>query len=199
MTHYDAHRHDREHLCEETTITEGYSLNAREVDFARRATVAMATALNIDMAAFRLISETSDGDGRRQRVLVMDASPNGQFIGTYGAILTRRDAEPDWYTLDIDGRRIDPLAGCTRLAYHAMILNASERGDTHLPDSLALSQHNGHVWTAAMMTGDPLPAERTIWIGSSSGGGKVNFVQQQIDRGGRSFRVRPAVEVSDGG
>lgn len=154
----------------------------------------MVETLELDREEIRLIIDDPTPTGRQ--VLAMDTSPNGQYIGLYKTIIEQRTANPDWYTLFIDGERIDPLAGCTQTAYRAMITDARARGVIYLPDSLALNQYNGHVWTATMLTGDPLPSKDHIWIGSSSGGLKVNFVEQPIHRGGRSFRVRPTVAVA---
>lgn len=147
--------------------------------------------LNRDDIRFVLDNTTERGG----RIVAIDASPNGQYIGIYQHILDRRQADPSWYTIQVANQRVDPLAGCTRSAYEAMIADARARGVAFLPDSLALNQHNSHVWTATMMTGEPLESPGKIWIGSSSSYNKVNFVGQAINRGGKSFRVRPAVVV----
>jgi hypothetical protein len=160
--------------------------------YAEAAIASMSETLGIDRQDIHcVLEETPEGD---KRVIVIDASPNGQHIGLYKRILEERNANPSWYTIEVAGKQVDPLQGCTKEAYRAMVEDARARGEL-LPDSLALNQQNGHVWTATMMTGDPLPSEDKIWIGSSSGGSKVNFVEHPINRGGRSFRVRPAVVV----
>jgi hypothetical protein len=160
---------------------------------AAAATDEMSERLQVAPNYVRLV--VVQGKATELRIVAIDASPNGQFIGLYRDILERRKADPDWYTLDVLGDRVDPLAACTRAAYEAMIDEARSRGVRTLPDSLALNQQNGHVWTATMLTGEALPAPGLIWIASSSGGPKVNFVEHPIGRGGRSFRVRPTVAI----
>jgi hypothetical protein len=168
-------------------------LDPEQRQFALSVASGMSETLGVDASHIELVVEESDEHGRR--VVVMDASPNGQHVGLYRDILRQRQEDPAWYMIEVGGRQIDPLKGCTQLSYRAMIEAARARGERYLPDSLALNQHNGHVWTATMMTGDPLPESGKITIGSSSGGPKVNFVAHPIDRGGKSFRVRPAVVV----
>lgn len=155
----------------------------------------MVGSLGLDGSQVELVLENNPIHGNR--AVAIDASPNGQFVGLYKDVLANREADPDWYTIELEGKRIDPLKGCTEYVYRAMIEAARSRGERYLPDSLALNQHNGHVWTATMMTGDPLPEPGKITIGSSSGGSKVNFVAHPINRGGRSFRVRPAIVVGE--
>lgn len=161
--------------------------------YAESVISAMVETLGLDRGDIRLILE--DGPNNGGCIVAMDASPNGQFIGLYQDILAKRADDPDWYTILVDGNRVDPLEGCNRVSYEAMIVDARARGDEFLPDSLALNQHNGHVWTATMMTGEPLESEGHIWIGSSSSYDKVNFVGNPINRGGKSFRVRPSIII----
>lgn len=168
-------------------------LSPEQHRYALAAITSMSETLGLNPDDIRYVLDDSAPDNRR--VVVVDASPNGQHIGLYQQILERRQADPAWYTIEIDGQRVDPLTGCTEAVYRAMIADARARGVKFLPDSLALNQHNGHVWTATMLTGEPLPADGKIWIGSSSGGKKVNFVEHPINRGGKSFVVRPAVVV----
>jgi hypothetical protein len=168
-------------------------LDPEEQQFALAVASGMSKTLGVDALHLELVVEESEEHGRR--AVVMDASPNGQHVGLYRDILSRRQEDPTWYTIKVDDKPIDPLEGCTQPSYRAMIEAARARGERYLPDSLALNQHNGHVWTATMMTGEPLPEPGKITIGSSSGGPKVNFVAHPIDRGGKSFRVRPAVVV----
>jgi hypothetical protein len=153
----------------------------------------MSETLSMDQDEIRLIAFRSAEHIRS--VVAMDSSPNGQFIGLYRDILANREADPNWYTIQVNGNVIDPLKGCTRESYEAMVADLRSRGERFLPDSLALNQHNGHVWTATMMTGEQLDSEGRILIGSSSSYNKVNFVENPINRGGKSFRVRPAVLV----
>ncbi len=168
-------------------------LSAEQSTYADAAIISMSESLGLNREDIRLVlEETLEGN---RRVVAIDASPNGQYVGLYRDILTQRQTDPAWYTVEVNGQGVDPLAGCTRAVYSAMIADARARGERFLPDSLALNQHNGHVWTATMMTGEPLESEGKIWIGSSSSYNKVNFVGQTIDRGGKSFRVRPAVVV----
>jgi hypothetical protein len=168
-------------------------LSPEQRTYAKAAVTSMSEQLGLDRGDIRFVlEETPD---QVQRVVAIDASPNGQHIGLYQHIREQRQADPNWYSLEIAGERVDPLAGCTEAAYRAMIADARARGVKFLPDSLALNQHNGHVWTATMLTGEPLPAKDKVWIGSSSGGLKVNFVEHPVNRGGKSFRVRPAVVV----
>lgn len=178
-----------------TTIFENSEtqLSPEQQAYARNAIVSMAESLGVRQGDFRLV--LIDSDESVKNVVAIDASPNGQHIGLYMDILAKRREDNNWYTIEIDGKRVDPLVGCTKASYRAMIDDARAGGEQFLPDSLALNQHNGHVWTATMLTGEPLPSEDKIWIGSSSGGTKVNFVEHPIHRGGRSFRVRPAVVV----
>jgi hypothetical protein len=168
-------------------------LDPEQQQFALAVATGMSESLGVDASHIELIVEVSEEHGRR--AVVMDASPNGQHVGLYRDILRHRQEDPAWYTIEIGGKQVDPLEGCTKSSYRAMIEAARARGERYLPDSLALNQHNGHVWTATMMTGEPLPEPGKIMIGSSSGGPKVNFVAHPIDRGGKSFRVRPAVVV----
>lgn len=167
-------------------------LSPEQRDFAGKVVTGMTETLGLNPEEIRFVMETTE---QGNQIVAIDASPNGQYIGIYKSILEQRQADPDWYTLNIDGQRIDPLAGCTEAAYRAMIADARARGEKFLPDSLALNQHNGHVWTATMITGDLLPEPDKVLIGSSSGGAKVNFIGQPINRGGKSLRVRPAVAV----
>lgn len=168
-------------------------LDREQQQFALAAAAGMTETLGVDAAHIELVTEESEEHGRR--AVVMDASPNGQHVGLYRDILRHRQEDPTWYTIEVAGKQIDPLEGCTQSSYRAMIEAARARGERYLPDSLALNQHNGHVWTATMMTGEPMPEPGKIMIGSSSGGPKVNFVAHPIDRGGKSFRVRPAVVI----
>lgn len=161
--------------------------------YAEAAIGSMVGSLGLIREHVELVIENNPEYGAR--AVVMDASPNGQYIGLYETILACRETDSDWYMIEVNGERIDPLKGCTKHAYRAMIEAARARGEKYLPDSLALNQHNGHVWTATMMTGDPLAEPGKIMIGSSSGGPKVNFVAHPINRGGKSFRVRPAIVV----
>lgn len=161
--------------------------------YAEEAVASMTETLGLNREDIRFVVDETPEAGRR--VVAIDASPNGQHIGLYRHIVEQRQTDPDWYTIEVAGQRVDPLAGCTRSTYAAMITDARARGEQFLPDSLALNQYNGHVWTATMMTGEPLESPGHIWIGSSSSYNKVNFVGQDITRGGKSFRVRPAVVV----
>lgn len=170
-------------------------LTLEQQQFACAVASSMSETLGVEATHIELLVEKSEEHGRR--AVVMDASPNGQHIGLYRDILRERQENPAWYTIEVEGRQIDPLQGCTQSSYRAMIEAARARGERYLPDSLALNQHNGHVWTATMMTGDPMPEPGKIMIGSSSGGSKVNFVGHPIDRGGKSFRVRPAVVIGN--
>lgn len=168
-------------------------LSPEQLAYTEAVIKSMVESLSLDLKDIHLIPVEQEGS---TSILAMDASPNGQFIGLYRDIVAKRKADLEWYTIVANGERIDPLEGCTRRSYEAMIIDARARGETYLPDSLALNQHNGHVWTATMMTGEPLASEGRIWIGSSSSYDKVNFVDNPIDRGGKSFRVRPAVEIA---
>jgi hypothetical protein len=168
-------------------------LSADQRSYAEAVVGGMVGTLGLVREQIELVVEENPLHG--ERAVVIDASPNGQHIGLYKTILANREADPGWYTFEVNGERVDPLKGCTEYAYRAMIETVRARGERYLPDSLALNQHNGHVWTATMMTGDPMPEAGKIMIGSSSGGSKVNFVAHPIDRGGKSFRVRPAVVV----
>lgn len=168
-------------------------LSPDQVRYTQVVTGGMVETLGLLTEQVELVVEQHPAHG--SRAVAIDASPNGQFIGLYRDILAKREENPDWYTLLVEGERIDPLKGCTAQAYSAMIEAARARGERYLPDSLALNQHNGYVWTATMMTGDPLPELGKITIASSSGGSKIHFVNQDINRGGKSFRVRPAVVV----
>lgn len=161
--------------------------------YAEAAIGSMVGSLGLIREQVELVIENNPEYG--DRAVVIDASPNGQHVGLYESILASQEEDPDWYTIEVNGERVDPLKGCTEYTYRAMIEAARVRGEKYLPDSLALNQHNGHVWTATMMTGDPLPEPGKIMIGSSSGGSKVNFVAHPINRGGKSFRVRPAIVV----
>jgi hypothetical protein len=152
----------------------------------------MSDALGLNLEEVRVVIDDSV---EPPQAVAIDASPNGQYIGLFSVIQSRRAEQPDWYTIEIAGQKIDPLASCTRGVYLAMIADARKCGERFLPDSLALNQQNGHVWTATMMTGEPLDDEGKILIGSSSSYNKVNFVGQDIHRGGKSFRVRPAVII----
>ena len=156
------------------------------------AIASLSETLGIKRDELRVVLDESNGD---RHAVVIDASPNGQYIGLFSDIIKKRSEDPDWYTIEVAGKIVDPLAGCTRGVYLAMIADARSRDERFLPDSLALNQKNGHVWTATMMTGEPLDEEGKIWIASSSSHNKVNFVGQDIRRGGRSFRVRPAVKI----
>lgn len=178
---------------ETNTSTVFELLDPEQQQLACAVASSMGETLGVDASHVELIVEESEEHGRR--AVVMDASPNGQYIGLYRDILRHRQEDPAWYMLEVDGKQIDPLEGCTQASYRAMIEAARARGERYLPDSLALNQHNGHVWTATMMTGEPLPEPDKIMIGSSSGGPKVNFVAHPINRGGKSFRVRPAVVI----
>lgn len=185
-------------MTEQTTQVLGSTavfnlLSSEQQQYAQSATDSMVETLGLIRNQVELVVEENPQHGHR--AVAIDASPNGQFVGLYRDILARREAEPDWYTVLVGDERIDLLAGCTEHAYRAMVEAARNRGEKYLPDSLALNQHNGHVWTATMMTGDPLPEPGKIMIGSSSGGPKVNFVAHPINRGGKSFRVRPAIVV----
>lgn len=153
---------------------------------------AMTESLELDGSEVRLVIEEPSVDGRR--ITAIDASPMGQRIGTYAAIYERRATEPDWYMVEVDGQLVDPLAGCTRAAYNAMIADARSRG-VLLPDSLALSQQSGELWTATMLTGEPLDDEGLVVIASSNSDDKINNVGFPLDRGGKSIRVRPALVV----
>lgn len=170
-----------------------FLLSPEQRTYAKAAVTSMSETLGINREDIRFVQEETPERGRR--VAAIDASPNGQHVGLYQHILEQRQADPDWYTIEIAGERVDLLAGCTEATYRAMIADARARGVAFLPDSLALNQHNGHVWTATMLTGEPLSSDDKVWIGSSSGGAKVNFIEHPINRGGRSFRVRPAVVV----
>lgn len=169
------------------------SLPAEQRQFATAVAGGMVETLGVAPATIDLVAADHPVLGRQ--VVVIDASPNGQHIGLYRDVLAHRAEDPDWYTIEVNGNRIDPLAGCTQYAYQAMVASARARREPFLQDSLALNQHNGHVWTATMMTGDPMPSTGKIMIGSSSSYSKVNFVEHPINRGGKSFRVRPAVVV----
>lgn len=169
-------------------------LDGAASEFLGEALETLETAYGLGESCFRLVP-TGAAPGE---VAVVDATPNGQHVGTYREILDRRAADPSFYTLEIAGGRFDLLAGCTRLVYQHMIEALRDEGVQFLPDSLALNQYNGHVWTATMLTGEPLPAPDLIWIASSSGGRRVNYVEHPIGRGGRSFRVRPVVVLRSG-
>jgi hypothetical protein len=154
----------------------------------------MAETLELESGEIRLvIVEPREGS---KQIAAIDASPMGQRIGTYKAIYERRAIEPAWYKIEVDGELVDPLAGCTRAAYNAMIADARVRG-VLLPDSLALSQQTGQIWTATMLTGEPLDEDGLVILASSNSDDKVNNVGFPLDRGGKSIRVRPTIVVSE--
>lgn len=167
-------------------------LNNDQQAYADLAIKAMSSTLGLLTNDVRVVIDSTGGI---RHAVAIDASPNGQFIGIYSKIQAERVKDPDWYTIVVAGERVDPLAFCTRSVYQAMIDTVRASGERFLPDSLALSQQNGHVWTATLMTGEPLDSEGKIWIGSSSSHAKVNFVGQDTNRGGKSFRVRPCVSI----
>lgn len=168
-------------------------LTLEQLELAHQIVTNMSEILGVNPNDVRFVIDESDFNDRR--IVAVDSSPNGHHIGLYQRILEQRQANPDWYTLLIGNQRIDPLVASTKAVYSAMIEDARARGIKFLPDSLALNQHNGNVWTATMLTGEPQSTEGKIWIGSSSGGKKVNFVEHPINRGGKSFVVRPAVII----
>lgn len=174
-------------------LRDGVLTNEQQA-YAVIAMKSMSDVLGLKLEEVRVVIDDSV---QPPQAVAIDTSPNGQHIGLFSAIQARRREDPEWYTIEIAGQKVDPLATCTRGVYKAMIVDARNRGVRFLPDSLALNQQNGHVWTATMMTGEPLDDEGKIWIGSSSSHNKVNFVSQDIHRGGKSFRVRPAVVIGE--
>lgn len=172
----------------------GQPLTGAQTDFLRAAMAQLEGEYGLPPQDFRLVPTTAAPTGG---LTVIDASPNGRHLGTYREILNKRSADPHWYSLLVLGRRLDLLSGCTRQTYGAMIARLREEENRFLPDSLALNQHNGHVWTATIITGEPLPSADMVWIASSSGGRKVNYLEHPVGRGGRSFRVRPAFALPE--
>lgn len=150
---------------------------------------AFVTELGLDAENVRLVVDGS-------KVVAIDASPNGQHVGSFEQVVARRKEQPAWYFIDVAGEKVDVLAGNTDAAYRSMVRDAAIRG-VPLPDSLSLSQQNGVPWTATMLTGEPLTEEGRIQV-LSVNDGNVNRVDFELHRGGRTLRVRPAVVVSQG-
>jgi len=125
---------------------------------------------------------------------IIDSSPNGLHIGKFSRIVQRRSQNPLWFTIELAGGYIDPLAYTTQAVYRAMIADAQERGETVMPDSIELSHQNDIPWTATFLTGEPLTPEGQVLIASFSSD-KVDVVGFNPDRGGVSMRVRPCVPL----
>jgi hypothetical protein len=159
--------------------------------YAEGVVTAMVQELGIERRSIRLVLE--DGSDRGRRVIAIDASPNGQHVGNYSAIIERRQANPDWYMIRVDGELVDALAGTTEAAYRAMVSDAWSR-DVVAPDSLALSQQNDKPWTATMLTGEGPTGDGLVPVASVQND-TVSTFGFKPHRGGRSIRVRAAIVV----
>ena len=169
------------------------ALSTDQREYADEVRRALARTFGIPSDEVRLVVEETAGGARR--VVAIDASPNGQYAGTFDAIAQRRRSDPTFFTVAVRGEIIDVLSASTEAAYRAMSADVRRSGFT-APDSLALSQENHELWTATMLVGEPLTADGLIQIASVSGG-VVNKVGFRTDRGGRSIRVRPAVLIAE--
>lgn len=153
----------------------------------------MAETFGIDAKNVRLVLEDTPETGKR--AVAIDASPNGQYGGSWNKVTKERQKESGEFTLDVDGTQVDALAGTTDTAYRAMITDAKARGVDPLPDSYQLSEQNDQPWTYTMLTGELLTADGGVRIRRVRDGG-VDGCVFLPDRGRRTRRVRPAVVVA---
>lgn len=173
------------------------ALTPEQVVWLAAARAALSSAFGIPEHQLRVV-DASDGADAPLPV-VIDASPNGTYAGTYDRLMEARAADPAHLTVTVEHEQMDVLEASTEAAYRAMMEDARDRGGP-LPDSLELSQINGELWTATMALGDGLQDDGLVPLLSSSGG-TTNKVGFHRDRGGKSIRVRPALRVpvrSDG-
>ena len=160
---------------------------------AEHAVAGMANAFAIQTGDVRLVLDELTGPSAR--VVAIDGSPNGQYAGQYRSIMAERRADPRFFTLEIGDELVDLFEASTEGAYRAMIADARARGIT-LPDSLALSQMSDDLWTSTLLMGEPLTGDGHVWV-TSVCGDSVTKSTFRTDRGGRSFRVRPAVLIAE--
>jgi|GEM_PF-1422075 len=158
--------------------------------YAREAMKQISIEFGIDPHDIRIV----DVDGT---IVAIDASPNGQHVGSYDALRQRRADDPTYFTVALGSERLDVLAATTDAAYRAMIADCESRA-VALPDSLALSQTNGVPWSATMLTGEQLTSDNRVRV-LSVNNGTVNRVDFQLHRGGTTLRVRPAIVIAQPG
>lgn len=173
-----------------SAVEEG--LAPEQTSWLALARASLSTAFGIPQGQLRVID--ASGGVPTPWPVVIDASPNGTYAGTYDQIAEARRTDPSHLTITVAGETIDILEGSTEAAYRAMMEDARRRGGP-LPDSLELSQVNGELWTATMALGDGLQDDGLVPLLSSSGGA-VNKVGFHRHRGGRSIRIRPALRVA---
>ncbi len=146
---------------------------------------ALAKTFNMSKADLGLVVEETP-EGARRAVLI-DTSPMGQYLGSYDSIQMNGKG---W--INVGGEEVNVLAGTTDAAYRAMIKDAKKnRPDQPLPDSSA-----NEIWTATMLTGEPLTADGDVQFRDVGDGG-VSRAVAPPDYDFRSLRVRPAVVIAE--
>jgi hypothetical protein len=168
-------------------------LSPEDAAHATKVVDAMAEKLSIERENIRLVLVETEEHGKQ--VVAIDASPNGQYGGSYNQVKSERAKKKGKYNITVDGSKIDTLAGTNDAAYRAMIADTKTQGTDLLPDSSPLSQENGEPWTATMLTGEPLTAGGDVRV-RCVGDGKVDGGVYRPGYGHRLLRVRPAVVVA---
>jgi len=147
---------------------------------------ALAKAFNMSKADLGLVvEETPEG---AKRAVLIDTSLMGQYLGSYNVIQMNGKG---W--INVGGEEVNVLAGTTDAAYRAMIKDAKNRrvNNEPLPDSSA-----NEIWTATMLTGEPLTAGGDVQFRRVYGGGVDRRVVLP-DADVRVLRVRPAVVIAE--
>ncbi len=127
------------------------------------------------------------------KIVAIDGSANGLFLGRLPQILQRRADEPEWLTCKVNNERMDLLSATTYAAYWSMVSEARTRS-LLLPDSVAVSHTNDEPWTATMLTGEKLPEPDRIHVASVSSNA-VSSVSHNTKKGGKSIRIRLSMIV----
>ena len=146
-------------------------------------TYAIVEAFHVPKDDLRLVTENTPEGNRR--LILIDSSPMGQYIGSYRSIYYQKKN-----LIDIKGEKIDVLQNMTNTAYKAMIDDCIVRG-TKMPDS----PHN-ETWTSTMLTGEPLKEGLVVQCRYVANNG-INENLRLPESANRELRVRPTVVIAE--